>query len=298
MMPLRRLRDDLVHTSCSKRRGHPAGLVAGAPRGLRPSIDLPPRITALGGGLPGAGAGIAAPARSRPRTIAALFLDEFVESAAAGRGVCGPWPRTRRASSRPDRPRRRRSWRFTPWSPPTALRGFAGDPVHGRCWTSPAAGTRRSCRGSAARPCRHPPRSRGSPSASCSARRTPSPRLPVRQREGRREARRRQRRRYATGPICNAQLPGPLVRRESRMSQEARSMLAAAVDRRWPDRSWVRPGAEGRADDRRPGRDRLRDARAGRRGACVSREHARDGARACRVRPRESRGRPGRTGSS
>ena len=46
------------------------------------------------------------------------------------------------------------------------------------------------------------------------------------------EARGRQRRRYATlGPICNAQLPGPLVRRESRMSQEARSMLAAAVDR-------------------------------------------------------------------
>ncbi len=46
------------------------------------------------------------------------------------------------------------------------------------------------------------------------------------------EARARQRRRYsALGPICNAQLPGPHVRRESRMSEEARSMLAAAVDR-------------------------------------------------------------------
>jgi magnesium chelatase family protein len=46
------------------------------------------------------------------------------------------------------------------------------------------------------------------------------------------EARARQRRRYGElGALCNAQLPGPVVRRESRMSDEARSMLAAAVDR-------------------------------------------------------------------
>jgi magnesium chelatase family protein len=46
------------------------------------------------------------------------------------------------------------------------------------------------------------------------------------------DARERQRRRYGgLGVPCNAQLPGPLVRREARMSDEARSMLAAAVDR-------------------------------------------------------------------
>ena len=46
------------------------------------------------------------------------------------------------------------------------------------------------------------------------------------------EARARQRRRYAAlGPFCNAQLPGPAARREARMSAEARSALAAAVDR-------------------------------------------------------------------
>ena len=46
------------------------------------------------------------------------------------------------------------------------------------------------------------------------------------------EARARQRRRYAAlGPFCNAQLPGPAARREAHMSAEARSTLAAAVDR-------------------------------------------------------------------
>jgi magnesium chelatase family protein len=46
------------------------------------------------------------------------------------------------------------------------------------------------------------------------------------------EARARQRRRYAgLGSLCNAQLPGPLARREARMSAAARSVLAAAVDR-------------------------------------------------------------------
>jgi magnesium chelatase family protein len=46
------------------------------------------------------------------------------------------------------------------------------------------------------------------------------------------DARERQRLRYGElGALCNAQLPGPLVRREARMSDEARSMLAAAVDR-------------------------------------------------------------------
>jgi magnesium chelatase family protein len=46
------------------------------------------------------------------------------------------------------------------------------------------------------------------------------------------EARARQRRRYAAlGSLSNAQLPGSLARRESRMSADARSVLAAAVDR-------------------------------------------------------------------
>ncbi len=46
------------------------------------------------------------------------------------------------------------------------------------------------------------------------------------------EARARQRRRYAAiGFPCNAHLPGPIARREARMSAEARAMLAAAVDR-------------------------------------------------------------------
>ena len=45
------------------------------------------------------------------------------------------------------------------------------------------------------------------------------------------EARGRQRARYtALGYPCNAQLPGPLARREARMSAEAREMLARAVD--------------------------------------------------------------------
>ncbi|HEX6230211.1 MAG TPA: YifB family Mg chelatase-like AAA ATPase [Actinomycetota bacterium] len=45
------------------------------------------------------------------------------------------------------------------------------------------------------------------------------------------EARERQRRRYAAiGVPCNAQLPGPLARREARMSLEAREVLARAVD--------------------------------------------------------------------
>jgi magnesium chelatase family protein len=46
------------------------------------------------------------------------------------------------------------------------------------------------------------------------------------------EARLRQRRRYASlGLHCNAQLPGPLVRREARVTAEGRELLADAVDR-------------------------------------------------------------------
>jgi magnesium chelatase family protein len=46
------------------------------------------------------------------------------------------------------------------------------------------------------------------------------------------EARARQRRRYAAiGFPCNAQLPGPLARREARITPEARELLARAVDR-------------------------------------------------------------------
>jgi magnesium chelatase family protein len=46
------------------------------------------------------------------------------------------------------------------------------------------------------------------------------------------DARLRQRRRYALlGLHCNAQLPGPLVRREARVASEARDLLADAVDR-------------------------------------------------------------------
>ena len=46
------------------------------------------------------------------------------------------------------------------------------------------------------------------------------------------EARARQRRRYVgLETVCNAQLPGPLARREARMSADARAVLAAAVDR-------------------------------------------------------------------
>ena len=46
------------------------------------------------------------------------------------------------------------------------------------------------------------------------------------------EARARQRRRYAAiGFPCNAQLPGPLARREARIADPAREMLARAVDR-------------------------------------------------------------------
>jgi magnesium chelatase family protein len=53
---------------------------------------------------------------------------------------------------------------------------------------------------------------------------------PVRERVE--EARARQRRRYAAlGSSCNAQLPGPLARREARMSPSAESLLAEAVDR-------------------------------------------------------------------
>ncbi len=45
------------------------------------------------------------------------------------------------------------------------------------------------------------------------------------------EARARQRRRYETlGFPCNAQLPGPLARREARMSAAGREVLARAVD--------------------------------------------------------------------
>lgn len=46
------------------------------------------------------------------------------------------------------------------------------------------------------------------------------------------EARARQRRRYASlGFHCNAQLPGPLARREARIAADARDVLADAVDR-------------------------------------------------------------------
>ena len=46
------------------------------------------------------------------------------------------------------------------------------------------------------------------------------------------EARSRQRRRHAwIGSPCNAQLPGPVARREARMSVQARELLAEAVDR-------------------------------------------------------------------
>jgi magnesium chelatase family protein len=46
------------------------------------------------------------------------------------------------------------------------------------------------------------------------------------------EARLRQRTRYASlGLHCNAQLPGPLVRREAKVAAEARELLADAVDR-------------------------------------------------------------------
>jgi magnesium chelatase family protein len=44
-------------------------------------------------------------------------------------------------------------------------------------------------------------------------------------------ARERQRRRYASlGVPCNAQLPGPLARREAHLSASAESLLASAVD--------------------------------------------------------------------
>jgi magnesium chelatase family protein len=56
------------------------------------------------------------------------------------------------------------------------------------------------------------------------------PSAPVRERVE--EARSRQRRRYAAlGSFCNAQLPGPVARREARMSASAESLLAEAVDR-------------------------------------------------------------------
>ena len=56
------------------------------------------------------------------------------------------------------------------------------------------------------------------------------PSAPVRERVE--EARARQRRRYvALGSFCNAQLPGPVARREARMSASAESLLAEAVDR-------------------------------------------------------------------
>jgi magnesium chelatase family protein len=46
------------------------------------------------------------------------------------------------------------------------------------------------------------------------------------------EARARQRRRYGSfGFHCNAQLPGPAVRREARIATDARDLLAEAVDR-------------------------------------------------------------------
>ena len=45
------------------------------------------------------------------------------------------------------------------------------------------------------------------------------------------EARSRQRRRYATlGFTCNAHLPGPVARREARLSADARGLLASAVE--------------------------------------------------------------------
>lgn len=54
----------------------------------------------------------------------------------------------------------------------------------------------------------------------------------VRMRERVEEARERQRRRYAgTDYPCNAQLPGPLARREARITPRARDLLAQAVDR-------------------------------------------------------------------
>jgi len=54
----------------------------------------------------------------------------------------------------------------------------------------------------------------------------------ARMRERVEAARDRQRHRYAgTGYPCNAQLPGPLARREARMTSRARDLLAQAVDR-------------------------------------------------------------------
>ena len=56
------------------------------------------------------------------------------------------------------------------------------------------------------------------------------PSAPVRERVE--EARARQRRRYsALGSFCNAQLPGPVARRQARMSAAAEALLAEAVDR-------------------------------------------------------------------
>jgi len=45
------------------------------------------------------------------------------------------------------------------------------------------------------------------------------------------EARDRQRRRYAGTPVrCNGQLPGPLARREARLTPDAEALLARAVE--------------------------------------------------------------------
>ena len=110
--------------------------------------------------------------------------------------------------------------------------GFAGDAVR-RC-TCPrrsAADLPRQALGPAARPRRHPARS--------------IPRLTKREllgeqpgessssvRERVERARSRQRRRYAAARAseCNAQLPGPVARREARISPDARDLLASAVD--------------------------------------------------------------------
>ncbi len=66
-------------------------------------------------------------------------------------------------------------------------------------------------------------------------------------------ARERQRARWsALGVACNAHLPGPVARRQVHMGPQAEELLGRCGRAHGAHRSRVRPGAEGRADGRRP----------------------------------------------
>ena len=75
-------------------------------------------------------------------------------------------------------------------------------------------------------------------------------------------ARERQRARYAAlGVLCNAHLPGPVVRRRDAARRRRRGPLGPRGRRPRAHRPWVRPRVEGRPDDRRPRGRRPRGAR-------------------------------------